>query len=64
MKLERDDSGRFTGSHSGDGNIWMPVNDTTNGSFDTIFMNSVVQIGFALAGNNVDKICEFKFSDV
>jgi hypothetical protein len=64
VKLERDASGRSIASHSADGNIWVPVNDMTNGSFDTVGMNSSVYIGFALAGNNIDEVCEFKFSDV
>jgi hypothetical protein len=64
IKLERDASGRAIASHSADGNIWVPVNDMTNGSFDTVSMNSSVYIGFALAGNNIDEVCEFKFSDV
>jgi len=64
LKLERDASGTFTASHSDDGSIWVSVLDVTNGSFDTVSMNSTVHIGFALAGNNIDEICEFKFSDV
>jgi hypothetical protein len=64
VKLERDASGTFTASHSDDGNLWLPVLDMTNGSFDTVGMSSTVHIGFALAGNNNDEICEFKFSDV
>ena len=64
LKLERDASGMFTASHSDDGNFWVPVLDMTNGSFDTVSMNSTVYIGFALAGNNIDEVCEFKFSDV
>jgi hypothetical protein len=64
VKLERDASGTFTASHSDDGNLWVPVLDMTNGSFDTVGMNSAVHIGFALAGNNNDEVCEFKFSDV
>jgi len=64
VKLERDAAGTFTASHSDDGNLWVPVLDVTNGSFDTVSMNGSVYIGFALAGHNVDEVCEFKFSDV
>lgn len=64
VKLERDNSGRFTAFHSADGITWGPVNDTTNGSFDVVGMNSAVYIGFALAGNNTAEICQFEFSDV
>jgi hypothetical protein len=64
LKLERDASGTFTASHSDDGNLWLPVLDVTNGSFDTVSMSGTVHMGFALAGNNNDEACEFKFSDV
>jgi len=64
VKLERDISGLFTASHSADGINWVPVDDQTLGSSDTVMMGSNVYIGLALSSNNTSEICEAVISDV
>jgi hypothetical protein len=64
VKLERDISGLFTASHSADGVTWVPVDDATLGSSDTVQMNVAVYIGLALSSNDTAETCEAVFSDV
>ena len=64
VKLERDISGLFTASHSADGITWVPVDDSSMGSSDTVQMASNVYIGVALSSNNMSEICEVVLSNV
>jgi hypothetical protein len=64
VKLERDISGLFTASHSADGINWVPIDDQSLGSSDTVQMGSNVYIGLALTSNNTGEICEAVVSDV
>jgi hypothetical protein len=64
VKLERDISGLFTASHSADGINWVPVNDESLGSSDTVLMGNNVYIGLALSSNNTAAICEAVISDI
>ena len=64
VKLERDISGLFTASHSADGINWVPVNDESLGSSDTVMMGNNVYIGLALSSNNTSEVCEAVISDV
>jgi len=64
VKLERDTAGLFTASHSTDGINFVPINDTSLGSSDTVQMNAVVYIGLALSSNNPEETCQAVFSEV
>ncbi len=64
VKLERDAAGLLTASHSVDGINFVPVDDVTLGSSDTVQMNNVVFIGLALSSNNPEQTCTAVFSDV
>ncbi len=64
VKLERDIAGLFTASHSTDGINFVPINDISLGSSDTVQMNAVVYIGLALSSNNPEETCQAVFSEV
>ncbi|MHC4323659.1 MAG: LamG-like jellyroll fold domain-containing protein [Planctomycetota bacterium] len=64
VKLHRDVSGLFTASHSADGINWVPVNDESMGSSDTVQMNATVYIGLVVSSNNTSAICETVFSNI
>jgi len=64
VKLERDAAGLFTASHSTDGINFVPINDTSLGSSDTVQMDAVVYIGLALSSNNPEETCQAVFSEV
>ena len=64
VKLERDAAGLFTASHSTDGINFVPINDTSLGSSDTVQMNAVVYIGLALSSNNPEETCQAVFSEL
>jgi hypothetical protein len=64
VKLERQLGGAFTAYHSSDGINFVPVDDQSMGSSDTIQMNGDVFIGLALSSNNTGATCQAVFSDV
>jgi len=64
VKLERDAAGLFTASHSIDGINFVPLDDTGSESSATVQMSTIVYIGLALSGNNLDETCTAVFSDV
>ncbi len=64
VKLERDAAGLFTASHSTDGINFVPVNDTSLGSSDSVQMDTLVYIGLALSSNNPEETCQAVFSEV
>jgi len=64
VKLQRDAAGLFTASHSTDGINFVPIDDTSLGSSDTVQMDAVVYIGLALSSNNPEETCQAVFSEV
>ncbi|MHC4326185.1 MAG: discoidin domain-containing protein, partial [Planctomycetota bacterium] len=64
VKIERDAAGLFTASHSTDGINFMPLDDASLGSSETVQMGNIVYIGLALSGNNPEETCTAVFSDV
>ena len=61
LKLERDEVGNFTASHSTNGTIWQPVQNSVPMN---ISMFSSVYIGLALTAHNSDAISQAVFSNV
>jgi hypothetical protein len=64
VKLERNDAGLFTASHSVDGINFVPVDDPGFGSSATVLMDPLVYVGLALSSNNPDQTCTAVFSDI
>jgi hypothetical protein len=61
VKLERDNGGNFTVTHSADGTTWQPVASATP---HQISMSSNVYIGLALTSHDAGLTCEAMFSNV
>ena len=61
MKLERDNAGNFTVTHSANGTTWQPVAGATP---HNIIMTSNVYIGLALTSHDAGLTCQAVFSNV
>jgi hypothetical protein len=58
VKIERDISGKFTGSYSSDGISWTQIGS------ELINMNVNAYVGLAVTAHNTSEVCEAKFSNV